>query len=366
MLIHHDNRDYQEAASAAAARARTKLEGLIKKGQGRALDVINKVQSEVPVDQVAKGTALRFFDAHDDGYPVGVLVGDDGYMLHSHSLNQATERAGIPRTFSKRLLDGAAWKRELLVHNLQECYGHYDGRLLVRSVNNEVRGFLSDRFRRLDSRPIIEAFAGACKTVGAVPVEGHYMQTKIALKALIPTVYEPVENEVTAIGLVLQNSDYGHGALSLRLFMLRLWCTNYAIADESLRQVHLGKRLGDEIQFSEKTYQLDTATMVSAVSDIVSSALSQESRNKALNAIKLAHEQEISAGEIKAFLKKHFAGEDQRMITETFNSPDVVNLPPGQSKLRLSNAISWIAGKQENEVKMLEMQQTAGKLLVAA
>jgi hypothetical protein len=366
VLYHYDKRDYQEAASDAADRARTKLEALIKRGQTRATDVINKVMSEVPVDQVAKGTALKFFDAHDDGYPVGVLVGDDGYMLHSHSLNQATERAGIPRTYAKRLLAGEEWRRELLVHNLQESYSHYDGRVLVRSVDSEVRGFLSDRFRRLDSRPIIEAFAGACKTVGAVPVEGHYMQTKIALKALIPTVYEPVDNEVTAIGLVLQNSDYGHGALSLRVFMLRLWCTNYAIADESLRQVHLGKRLGDEIQFSEKTYQLDTATMVSAVSDIVSSALSHESRSRVLNAIKVAHEQEISPLEIKSFLKKHFAGEDQRMITETFNSPDVVNLPPGQNRLRLSNAISWIAGKQDNEVKMLDMQQTAGKLLAVA
>ena len=41
--------------------------------------------------------------------------------------------------------------------------------------------------------------------LGAVPVEGYALQTKNALKGVLPMVFEPVENEVLSIGLCLQN-----------------------------------------------------------------------------------------------------------------------------------------------------------------
>jgi hypothetical protein len=40
-------------------------------------------------------------------------------------------------------------------------------------------------------------------------------------------------------------------------------------AENLLKQVHLGARLGDEIKFSERMHRLDTAASVSALRDIV-------------------------------------------------------------------------------------------------
>jgi len=61
-------------------------------------------------------------------------------------------------------------------------------------VSGEVRGFLSDRYRRLDSRSIIEAFATAVQQKGALPYDGYDTDTKVAmvdrLSELGPAVIE--------------------------------------------------------------------------------------------------------------------------------------------------------------------------------
>ncbi|MBS4027201.1 MAG: hypothetical protein KGZ58_01080 [Ignavibacteriales bacterium] len=49
---------------------------------------------------------------------------------------------------------------------------------------------------------------------------------------------------------------------------------------------------------------------------------------------------------------------------EAYNSPDVVNLPPGNSMYRLSNAVSWIAQAAEiAPERALELNKIAGNLI---
>jgi len=48
-----------------------------------------------------------------------------------------------------------------------------------------------------------------------------------------------------------------------------------AIFAEAMRQIHLGKRLADDILYSQKTYELDTETTVSALSDIINAHLNR-------------------------------------------------------------------------------------------
>jgi hypothetical protein len=97
----------------------------------------------------------------------------------------------------------------------------------VRTLNNEVRGFLSDSYRRLDSRPIIEAFVTGVQRLGALPYKGIVTDTKVAIQAILPDVFETViPGEVLAFVLSLENSDFGNGALSLRVGALRIWCDN--------------------------------------------------------------------------------------------------------------------------------------------
>jgi hypothetical protein len=49
-----------------------------------------------------------------------------------------------------------------------------------------------------------------------------------------------IASGVLVDGLSLENSDFGNGALSVRAYLLRIWCSNLAITQEEMRQVHLG------------------------------------------------------------------------------------------------------------------------------
>lgn len=368
MLVHHSDTPYEQAASDAARHARSILGDLIAKGRDSATNVIEKVIEEVPTDHIVRASALRFAVA--EGQPVIELPAGEApaeqLAISRHALQQVCSKANLPQAFATYLQSATtgAWGKDLLAHNLQECFRHLGGKYLARSYSGQLRGFLSDSYRRLDSRPLIDAFAKACQSVGAVPVQGYVTDSKVAIKAMLPTIFEPVPNEVMAFGLCWENSDYGNGPHSLRVFCLRLWCTNYAIADECFRQVHLGKRLAEDVQYSRRTYELDSRTVASAVQDVVSETLSTKRLDAYCGAIRAAASEVLDIKSAVARMRSLTKSEAEAVAT-TCESDDVRMLPAGQTRWRLSNAISWVAGTVEDSERKLELQKIAGSVLPA-
>lgn len=382
-MFHHDQREYNAAVDDAGKRFKAQLEEQIHASQTSAMGVIEKIQSEVPVDRIVHSKAVTFAleEAAEDapaGAPQRILMGikdrrAKGFFmepLHKHALNQVAERAGMPETYLNRLL-GRPYGRELIIDNLTTIYQKEDpAKYLVRTVGDEVRGVLSDSFRRMDSRPIIEAFAAECQGIGAVPIEGIGGDLRWSLRAILPMVFmpskKPGSEEFVAFGLDLSNSDFGVGALSLRIFALRLWCTNFARLEEALRQVHLGKRLSENIEFSEETYRLDTKTQVSAVKDLVRGNLSPAKVNETVALIGKALDEKIDPKTAWAELPKQglLKGEVEK-VKEVFNNGGVEMLPVGTTVARLSNAISWFAHQPEvMPERRLELETIAGQVLM--
>ncbi len=373
-MIHHDNRDYDVAVGETAKRFQTQLEETIHKSQSSALSVIEKVQSETPHDRIAHTNSIQF--TVDDGDEPSILMGLRNKKakgafqepLHKHALNQVTERAGIPGTYVTRLLD-RPYGRELLVDNLTTIYAKEpDKKFLVRSVKGEVRGVLSDSFRRMDSAPIIESFAEACKEIGAVPIEGVGGDLRWAVKAILPMVFQPAakkgQEELIAFGVQLSNSDFGCGVLGLNAFLTRIICTNYATMEQVMRQVHLGKRLSEDLEFSKETYEADTKTQVLAVKDMVRGVLAPDKVNLLVGKIGEALDARIDPKAAWSELPKLglLKGEVDQ-VKELFNNAGVEELPIGTSPARLSNAISWFAKTAEPE-RRLELEALAGQLLI--
>lgn len=369
MLLHYSFTPYAVAASAAAASARQKLEALIESGRTRAAQVIETVMAQQPQDRLVRSAAMQFDT--NSGTHLVLRAGAEAQHLHAHALAQCASRVGLPTTYLSMLQapENQPWGGELVAENLGTLYAEKvapDTRFLLRSVGGEVRGFLSDRFRRLDSRPIIDAFARACHEVGALPYEGYGMETRVAIKAILPHVFEPVPHEVMAYGVVISNSDFGNGALSVRAFMLRLFCTNCAIVDEGIREVHLGGRLPDDVAFSDETYALDTRRMASAVRDVVRGQLSPVRVDQLQAAIRTANEVKIEPRQAVLELRRSLTKGEAEQAVEKFNSPDIEMLPPGNTTWRLSNAVSWLAGQTQEPERKLELMKVAGALLPKA
>jgi hypothetical protein len=205
--------------------AHHKLETLIEKGRATASNVVDHVMNNQPNDRLAQAQLLEFEQDTESGrilvsYPdSGAEDGRLVQSLHRNALTQMAQNADLPLKFVDALQEAnCSWGRELLAYNLRTMFHNRQPkrRYLLRSLGTELRGFLSDRYRRLDSRPIVEAFATAVRNKGALPYNGYVTDTKIALQAIMPEVYEPIPGELVAYGLSLENSDFGNGALSVR------------------------------------------------------------------------------------------------------------------------------------------------------
>jgi hypothetical protein len=357
MLVHHDSRDYAVASKEAANHARSILETLIKNGQAGAEKTLNTIEEQQPVDRYEASSNLLF--KADQG---ALRLNDQS--VHRHAFIQVGEKIGIPSpTKSAEFYSDP----EYLPHFcsiLNSAFGRQDKVYLTRSVNNEVRGFLSDKFRRIDSRPIVGALVEQAVQYGAVPIGAMSLDTKVFLKMLLPQIFEPVPNEVMAFGIVFQNSDFGDGALTMKGFVYRLWCTNLAMCEDAFRQVHLGRKVSLlDIQLSDRTYELDTEATASLVKDVTKAILSPQAVKGKLDRVKDAAEREIDAKAVIKSLKdqSRINKEESEEIAKLYNSAEVRTMPAGQTAWRLSNAISLLA-QSCTAARSLELEDLAGKV----
>lgn len=338
----------------------TKLNRLIEDGRQNAGRVIEHVMANQPADYIVKANALEF--AGTGG--LRVALNDAAYGVHRFALGQIAEVANLPVKFLDSLA-ATDWGRVLIAHNLTEIFKHRDAkRHLVRTLNGEVRGFLSDSYRRLDSRPIIEAFVTGVQKLGALPYKGVITDTKVCIQAILPDVFDVIPGEVIAFVLSLENSDFGNGALSLRVGALRIWCDNLAVFEENMRQIHLGRRLDENIVFSQKTYLLDTKTTVSALSDIIGVQLNREGLRRRMELLAVTARKAVDPQAAMRMLKDSLGVGQAQAVIDAYKSADIEMLPAGNDAWRLSNAISWVAGKETDGEKKLELLKLAGRVLL--
>ena len=148
--------------------------------------------------------------------------------------------------------------------------------------------------------------------------------------------------------------------------MLRLVCLNGLIASVEMRKVHLGTRLDENIQYTQQTYELDTRATASAMKDLTAHLLSEARVDELSAMLRTANENKIDPRTAVAALRRDLTKSESVRVGEIFNSPDVVNLPPGQTSWRLSNAISFLAHETESADRRSDLERIAGKVAQAA
>jgi len=203
------------------------------------------------------------------------------FTLHDHATGQLAEKMNIPPNYLRGLARGDEWQKQLAATVLNEHASWTERqRILVRSVGTEVRGILSDSYRRLNSVEILTAFMEEADRQGAVVADARMTDTKIWAETILPMpiVIPTVKNGdvVVFMGARFSTSDYGDGAVDMRAFLLNGACLNGMVRESVMKQIHLGSRLPDNLQLSNRTYELDTQTTVSATRDLTKSLFSRD------------------------------------------------------------------------------------------
>lgn len=267
-----------------------KVQSMIERKNPMVLDTIKKLDDEnsIAQDFIAPiGVNLK----KADKTPVVTFYGNGSllmnfnqsqFSLHDNAVGQLAEKFSIPTRYLRDLASGDEWKRKLAAEILNEHSLWTDrNRVLVRCVGDQVRGVLSDSYRRINSAEIITSFVREATNMGAVPCDALLTDVKVWIETIlpIPITIPTIKNGdiVMFVGARFSTSDYGAGAVDLRTFLLNGACLNGMVRESVINQKHLGARLPDDIQLSQRTYDLDTKATSSAVRDITKSLFSRES-----------------------------------------------------------------------------------------
>jgi hypothetical protein len=352
-----------------------KLEAYIAAGRKQAARVVETVLAEQPRDRYVRAARGLRFDISDNGHELRALLGQDRQEIVDHALDQVAVRAGLNLRFLHDLQGHkAGWADELAARNLNTMLEHMDDgeadpqkatRFLVREVGGRIRGVMSDAFKRLDSRPTVDALVGAAQGAKAVVVNGIYTETRVSIKVVRAIPIEVFPGEYMVFGLDYSNSDYGDGASEFSAFLLRLACLNGAIATHEVRKIHIGSRFkGADGIASNETLELDARAQQSLAQDMVRALLSDSATDHMVKSIRESAALAIEPKKIEGFLKAKVNKTEAKAITDKFNSPDIEELPPGQNAWRFSNAISWLARETEDARRKMTLEALAGEAMV--
>ena len=368
----------------------------VQKQQGLNQVVINKVRRMVEGrQQDVMGTITRLLAegkiAQDYIAPIGVSrrngeqhpvvsfkaagrvqlsMPEGDFSLHANAIGQVSEKMGIPAKYLRELSAGAAWQKQLCATILNE---HSDWtertRVLVRTVGTEVRGILSDSYRRLNSVEILTAFIREAANQGAVVSDAYMNDTKVWCETILPAPIEiPTRKNGTVVifaGARFSTSDYGNGSVDMRSFLLNGACLNGMVRESVMRQVHLGAKLPDSMALSQKTYELDTQTTVSAVSDLTKGLYSRDTLMQKAVEIQGAAEVDVDFDkELKQLVQrgallKNEGREVEKLLMN--NNPDD-GVTGGATLWKLTQGITAFARAQQPE-RCRELHEISGQLL---
>ena len=295
---------------------------------------------------------------------------DGQFTMHDNAIGQMADRMGIPQRYLRQLASGDPWAIALAAYVLNQ---HSDwtqrSRVLVRTVGTQVRGILSDSYRRLNSVEILTAFVQEAAGQGAVISDAYMNDTKVWAETILPTpITVPTKNNGDVIiftGARFSTSDYGDGAVDMRAFLLNGACLNGMVRESVMKQVHLGSKLPDNLALSQQTYELDTKTTVSAVKDLTKGLFSKDNLMAKAIEIQGASEVEVDfTKELKRLtsnggLLKQEGKEVEKILMR--NNPDD-GVQGGATLWKLTQAITAHARELSPE-RSRELHELSGQLL---
>lgn len=226
----------------------------------------------------ANGTGPRL--AIDDGAQDGGL---GEFRLRPLAAEQIGDAVGVPRRYWRRM---EAEAPGLLATNVNHWFTNQPKRRLVRTLDGEVRAYLSDRYLRLDNYDIAQHLLPVLQEAGASIASCALTENHMYIKATLESLQAPNPRprrvgDVVFAGVMIQNSEVGLGELQVYPLTEVLSCTNGQVWRRygSSRR-HVGGRIkdSDEVRavLSAEALQADDHAYWLKARDVVRAALAEE------------------------------------------------------------------------------------------
>jgi len=168
---------------------------------------------------------------------------------------------------------------------------------LIRTLDGNIRGLLSSRYRILDSHDMLEAVLPVMQKSGMEIVSSEVTDRRLYIKALSPRLRADIKRgDTVQHGLVISTSDVGAGSVRVEPLIYRLVCENGMISESAFRKYHVGRNQAeDDVRelLSDKTREMTDNAFWASVQDIVLASLKRENFEKEVDKLRLAANEPI-------------------------------------------------------------------------
>lgn len=233
-------------------------------------------------DFIMATEAIEIESASSEGLPIpsSIKVPDVAGLPKSLGVNdlahdQIAEHCGIPLQYYRRMRNELPG---LLDSNVNAWFKQSPSKRMVRTLDGNVRAFLSDRYRPLDNYDLAESVLPRLLDSDCRVESCELTEKRLYIKAVTERVtFEVKKGDIVQAGIVISNSEVGSGALTVEPLLFRLVCTNGMIANNArMRKTHVGRGVADlegafEF-FRDETRAADDKAFFMKVSDTVAAA----------------------------------------------------------------------------------------------
>ncbi len=302
------------------------------------------------------GSCKMMIDAKDG-------VGE--YGITNLARRQLAEKLKIPFTYFERM---RTEQPVLLDRNVNTWLQTDHDRRMIRTLDGQVRAVLSDRYRRLDNYDLAENVLPILQRLPDARFESvELTETKMYLKVVTPRVeYEIAPGDVAQAGIVITNSEVGHGTLSVQPLVYRLICRNGLIAsDRALRKTHVGRILQQEEDvitvFRDDTLAADDKAFFLKVRDVVEAAVSETTFRQVAQKMQKTLDIKLTGDPVKAvevLANRYTLNESERagVLRHLIVEGDL-------SAYGLVNAVTHYSHDVEDYDRATEFEALGGKLI---
>lgn len=283
-----------------------------------------------------------------------------------------SRRLDIPKSYYDRMRKDAP---ALLSENVNRWLDSPD-RHLVRSLKSPngsaptCRAILSERYKIIDNDIVMEnLFPILQEQRGMEVVSTEITPTKFYLKAQFPEMEREIKlNDPVRAGIVISNSEVGHGSTSVSLLIYRLRCLNgMVLADEHFKskRSHLGGVLQNSDDFrivaSAETERLADETFLSGLKDIVKMAADPDVFANVCDQLIEATTESIRGNVEEAVLRVT----KKLSLTETEGASVLENLvrDGDYSKWGMANAVTRTAEDVASYDRASELEKLGGAVI---
>ena len=207
---------------------------------------------------------------------LGFETGNDLFTapLTENGHDQLGSYCGIPAKYYDMMRKHPG----LLATNVQHWLNHSSDRRLIRSLDGNIRAILSDKYRRLDNFDLAQNVLPMLNEVEASIESCEITEKKLYIKAITHKVQAEVKiGDVVSAGIIVSNSEVGHGSIDVKPLIYRLVCKNGAIAEGyGMKKYHVGRvNEMEQIEFSNETLNAEDKAFWLKIRDLVKHALSE-------------------------------------------------------------------------------------------